>query len=452
MLSPGDHVIAGVSGGADSVAMLLALHELKQDLRIDITVAHLNHGLRGEAAGREAEFVAALASRLALPCLCETRDVRAEKNASGTCIQEAARAVRYRFFNEILRRCGAQKLALGHTMDDQAETVLMRLLRGASTRGLGGIPPVRDGIIVRPLISMRRAAIERFLRDCGCDFIPDASAQEPQYLRNRIRHELLPLLTRTYNPRIVEALCTTAELAREDDFYLQAAAENALEGFLHRDSTGVRISVSLFERNPLLAGRIIKRAIESVHGSSRGLTSVHISAIAALTACTGSARSTPLPGGLIARREYEHIVIGAPDKPAGSYLVQVEQLPADVELPQAGVRVLIRRTPLDAAAPLKRAAAGDTLLLSADSITLPLVVRSWMPGDRIRVFGSSAAKKVKAVFAERKIPLRLRGRIPLLACEGRILSVGALCMAEDCRVTTDSREVLAVTVTWISPA
>lgn len=445
MFSPGDHVVVGVSGGADSVALLLSLHELQQDLKIKITVAHLNHGLRPEAARREADFVAELARRCGLPCICETRDVRAEKNSSGACLQEAARAARYGFFDDVRRGCNAQKLALGHTMDDQAETVLLRLLRGASTRGLGGIPPVRTGGIVRPLINSRRRAIERFVRARGCDFIADTSAHEPQYLRNRIRHELLPVLARDYNPRIVEALCTTAGLARDDEALLQATVQHATAGSLHQENDTVRMPVSLLDRQPLLAGRIIRSAIETVLGTCRGLTRAHIEAIAALTGCTGSGKRIPLPGGLIARREYEHLVIGIPAAPAARFHVQVDQLPADIVLP-AGGRILIRRINLDDTTVLKRPEADDTLHLSAESISMPLVIRSWAPGDRIRPFGSTHSKKVKAVFAEHKVPMRLRGCIPLLTCGDRIISVGALCLAEHCRVQPGSSAVIALTI------
>ena len=247
MFAAGDHVVVGVSGGADSIALLHALHAIKDELELRLTVAHLNHGLRGEAAQRESDFVQKIARTLAVPCICELRDVRADKHTTGECLQEAARTVRYSFFTEVLERCHAQKLALGHTMDDQAETVLIRLLRGASTRGLGGIPPVRNGTIVRPLINVRRSSIEHFLQERGIAFVPDTSADEPQYLRNKIRHELLPLLTRQYNPRVVEALCTTADLARDDEELLQEAAARVADEALQPGDGCVRIPISLLE-------------------------------------------------------------------------------------------------------------------------------------------------------------------------------------------------------------
>jgi len=447
MFAPGDHVLVGVSGGADSAALLLVLHELTLELDIHLTVAHLNHGLRGEAARREADFVAQLACSLGVPCVCEQRDVRAEQNASGACLQEAARAARYRFFDDVRQRCAAQKLAIGHTMDDQAETVLMRLLRGASTRGLSGIPPVRADGIVRPLICARRAAIERFLEERGCDFIPDTSVNELHYLRNRVRHELLPLISRQYNPRIVEALSTTADLSRADEDLLQQAAEHAVNGALLHKKNMARVPVHLLQRNPLLAGRIVRRMIEIAQGSCRGLSSAHIDAIVSLTGRTGSGKHIPVPGGLVARREYEHLVIGMPDAQAAPFHVQVDRLPADILLPQSNLRVVLCRHSLDDTVLLKRPAGCNTLHVSADSAHLPLVIRSWTPGDRIRPFGSSISKKIKAVFAEHKIPVRQRSSIPVFECGGRIISVGTLCLADHCRVTPECREVIAITVT-----
>jgi len=446
MFAPGDHVVVAVSGGADSVALLNALHELAPTLKLRLTVAHLNHGLRPEAAERESDFVKNLAHKLAVPCICELRDVRADKHASGECLQEAARTVRYRFFSDVIERCGAQKLALGHIMDDQAETVLIRLLRGASTRGLGGIPPVRSGGIVRPLIEVRRRSIEFFLHQRGIEFIPDTSTNEPQYLRNIIRHELLPLLARQYNPRVVEALCTTAALARNDEALLQDTAAHIADEALKLTDDSIRIPVSLLESHPQLAGRIIRRAFELFNGSCRGLTSLHTDAILALLNSRGSSKKISIAGGLIVRREYSELVMN-PEHNLAAFHVQVDALPADVPLPQINARMQIRSLTVADDAALQCTDVSDTVHLAAESISLPLIIRSWKPGDRIRPFGFNAQKKVKAIFAEKKIPVRLRMSIPLIESGGRIVSIGTLRIAEHCRVTPPCRKVIAVTIT-----
>ena len=445
MFAPGDHVVVAVSGGADSVALLSALCELAPEMKLSLTVAHLNHGLRAEAAQKEAAFVKNLAHKLAVPYIYERRDVRTEKLASGECLQEAARTVRYRFFSDVLANCHAQKLALGHSMDDQAETVLIRLLRGASTRGLGGIPPVRSGGIVRPLINVRRASIECFLQERGINFVPDTSCDEPQYLRNTIRHELLPLLARQYNPRVVEALCTTAALARDDEALLQDATALADEALKLKDDS-VHIPVSLLENHPHLSGRIIRRALELLNGTCRGLTSLHTDAILTLLDSRGSSKKISIAGGLVVQREYSELVM-SPEHNRASFHLQVDTLPADVQLPHINARVHIRTLTIAADTALQRTDGSDTVHLAADSISLPLVIRSWKPGDRIQPFGFNAKKKVKTIFAEKKIPVRLRMSIPLIESGGRIISIGTLRIAEHCRVTPPCRKVIAVTIT-----
>jgi len=445
MFTPGDRVVVAVSGGADSVALLHGLHEIAPQWKLRLTVAHLNHGLRGAAAQSESNFVESLARKLDLPCICELRDVNIDKQASGECLQEAARTVRYRFLNDVLARCGAQKLALGHTMDDQAETVLMRLLRGASTRGLGGIPPLRSGGIVRPLINSRRTAIELYLQKRGIAFIPDTSSDEQQYLRNKIRHELLPLLSRQYNPRVTEALSNTAERARSDEALLREQTENVTGEALRIEDGCMHIPVHLFKRYPLLAGHIIRRAFEIQHGSCRGLTSTHTDAVLSLVDCRGSSKQIPLPGGLIALHEYDELVICAAPAPS-PFHITCNQLPVDIQLPHSNTRVQIRthaRTDINV---LKRTDITDTVHLAADSIHLPIIIRSWKPGDRIRPFGLNVEKKIKAVFAEEKIPVRLRGCIPLIESDGQVVSLGTLRMSESCRVGPDCQKIITVTI------
>jgi len=449
MFAAGDHVVVAVSGGADSVALLTALHELGPEMNLRLTVAHLNHGLRGDAAQREADFVKNLALKLAVPCICELRNVAEETQANGESLQEAARTVRYQFLFDVLARCNAQKIALGHTMDDQAETVLIRLLRGASTRGLGGIPPVRGDTIVRPLIQVRRTSIEHFLQERGIQFVPDTSVDELHYLRNTIRHELIPLLARQYNPRVVETLCTTAALARDDESVLQDAAANIAGEALKQTDDSIRIPVNLLEKHPQLAGRIVRRAFELLNGSCRGLTSIHTDSVIALLNSQGSNKKVSITGGLIVQREYDDLVMSLEHNPA-SFHVQIDRLPADVRLPQINTRIQVRTDTINDDAKLQRTDMSDTVHLAADSITLPLVIRPWKPGDRIRPFGFNAEKKIKAVFAEKKIPVRLRSRIPLIESGGRIISAGTLCIAERCRVTPPCSDVIAVTITGIN--
>lgn len=445
MFANGDHVVVAVSGGADSTALLHGLLELAPQWDLRLTVAHLNHGLRGAEAQQEADFVETLAKKNGVPCISEVRDVKTTRQESGECLQEAARSVRYDFLHDVMKRCKAQKLALGHTMDDQAETVLIRLLRGASTLGLGGIPPVGHSGIVRPLINVRRTDIEHFLQERGIEFVPDNSVDEQHYVRNKIRHELLPMLVGQYNPRITETLCSTAELARSDEAILQEQTALATDKALRVKGDCVHIPISLFKRFPLLAGRIMRRAFELQTGSCRGLTSAHTHAAVSLIDCRGSDKQVPLPGDITVRLEYDELVMCAATAPS-AFHIQCDQLPVDISLPESNTRVRIHTLARKDIDELKPTGIGDTVHLAAESVSLPIIIRSWKPGDRMRPFGFNGEKKIKAVFADEKVPVRLRGRIPIIESDGRIVSLGTLRISEDCRIGLGCQAVLAVTI------
>ncbi len=309
MISPGDHVLAAVSGGADSVAMLHMLHGLQEHLGIQLSVAHMDHGIRGEAAQREAFFVQGLARRLGIACVAEARDVPAHKSASGLSLQEAAREVRYGFFRDAMAATGANKLALGHHADDQAETVLMRLVRGASLKGLAGIPACREGHIIRPLICIERREIEAWLGGRGIEFVPDTSAGEQHYLRNKIRHQLLPLLRKEYNPGIVATLGRTAALVRQDEQALEALVEGMVSSHVatRQDEHTIAIA-ALQEAGPDLSGRCVRRIIAGLKGDTRELTEKHIAAVVRLIENPGPSRTVQLPGPWCVRRHYGALV------------------------------------------------------------------------------------------------------------------------------------------------
>jgi len=223
MLTQGEKVILGVSGGADSIAMLYALNELV-DYGLELIVAHLNHGIRGDEAKGDAEFVKETAKSLRLTFVYGEVDTLSFKEESQLSLEDAARTLRYKFFDQVLNKHYATKIATAHTLDDQAETVLMRLLRGSGSRGLSGIPPVSNSI-VRPLIDTSRSEIEEYLRSKGVEWVEDSTNESPEFLRNRIRQDLLVELE-SYNPQIKETLSRTAEILRSEEVYSAQTNQN----------------------------------------------------------------------------------------------------------------------------------------------------------------------------------------------------------------------------------
>ncbi len=449
MITPGDHVIVGVSGGADSVALLSVLHGLRKKWNITLTVAHLNHMLRGEAAKREACFVAQRAETMGIPCVAEERDVRGVKIKEGGSLQEAARIARYQFFLDVCRRRNAQKIALGHHADDQAETLLMWLIRGTSLKGLAGIPPLRDEIIIRPLITVSRREIEAYLEEKGLTFIPDSSAGEQHYLRNRIRHQLIPLLQQEYNPRIVATLSRLSELLRGENEALELmVGEIAQKILIAQNEQEMRFSIDhLKQCREELWGRIIKNIVAQLTGSSRGIYFRHIEAVCNLAAGTGPEKTVQLPAGWSVVREYNQLIFTGEKSRSISYCyvldalperITIEEIKKDIcfaveEVPGSPEEVLIRQKDVD--------------FLDYNTIQFPLTLRNYQPGDRFHPLGLRGSKKLKDFFIDNKIPRRERHTFPVLLSRQEIVWVGGLRIDDRFRVGADTRKVLKV---WVA--
>ena len=446
MISPGDHVLAAVSGGADSVAMLHMLWGLRKALRIKLSVAHMDHQLRGEEARREADFVRELCSSRGIACVAEARDVLSYKAASGLSLQEAARDVRYGFFNDALAATGAGKLALAHQADDQAETVLMRLLRGASLKGLAGIPACRDGYIIRPLIDIGRSEIEAWLKERGLSFVPDSSAGEQQYLRNKIRHQLLPLLRDGYNPGIVETLCRTAALLRQDE----KALEELVAGIVPCGSPGggehaVAIA-ELREAGQHLYGRLIRHLLAGLKGDMRALSQRHIEAVIRLIEKPGPARIVQLPDTWCVRRQYGALIFFRRGAAQQAFCYQRDDIPEFLELREIGRSMRFEIVQLPDFQAVRDNADANIAYIAADKMLEPLTVRSCHAGDVFHPLGAPGRKKLADLFIDLKIPVPERRRVPLLLFGEQIAWVCGLRMDEHFKLRQGQRAALKVTI------
>ncbi len=261
LLKPGDRVGVAVSGGADSVGLLRLLLELRGELGVVLSVAHFHHGIRGAEADADARLVAELAKTHGLELHSARGDAPAHARERHASLETAARNLRYQFFRELLERGAMDKMATGHTLDDQAETVLMKALRGAGTRGLAGIHPVLAAGIVRPLLAIRRRGLETYLRALGQEWREDSSNQDRRHLRNRIRHELLPLLERDFNPEVARVLAETAEVARTEEEYWQREMERLLPEVYAADGVSLKLE-PLLAQPPAVQRRIVRAALE----------------------------------------------------------------------------------------------------------------------------------------------------------------------------------------------
>ena len=455
MLTRGDHLIVAVSGGPDSVALLRALILLSSEYQLHLTTAHLNHGLRGTEAEEEENFVRRISRALGITCICKTVDIRMLQIGKGRSLEEIGREERYRFLNETAEACGARKIATGHHRDDQAETVLINLIRGSGIAGLKGIAPVRDDRIIRPLLDVSRGEILEFLNREGFAYRVDSSNTDPIYLRNRIRNDLIPDLEASYNPRIVTGLCHMAEIVRREDDYLQNVVRQILHGWgIIPGADEIHLPTRAFlEFHEAIQGRIIKCLIEAATPSGKGIGFRHIEAVLALLRPPYHDRKTSLDlpclicvekeeGALrISRRGHRQT---RRDKrrdrilPTGySYSVEV---PGAVYIPEIDRHIRIEF--VDNPGLLTMRSTPRVAFLDYARISPPLVLRNVKPGDRIEPLGLGETKRIKSYFIDRKIPRECRRRIPLLVDSRSILWIAGEMISDRVKVTEQTKEVL----------
>ena len=446
MIGPGEHVIAGVSGGADSVALLSILCSIRDQWRLTLTVAHLNHMLRGAAAQQDALFVANLAGRLGLPCITEEHDVRAYRQREGLSLQEAARAVRYKFYLDLRQRTGARKVALGHTASDQAETLLMWLIRGTSAAGLSGIPPVRDDIFIRPLISITRAEIESYLNEQKISYIPDSSASEQHYFRNKIRHQLMPLLQQEYNPNMVQTLNRLGELLQQDNEILDALVqEGVADSFPDGQGNELIFPVKSVKKYPeALQGRIIKATIARIKNSSQGIYFRHIEAVRQLLSSVGPSKKIQLPAGWSVVREYDTLIFTQKKFQKSSFCYTFDCLPERISIQELQKTIAFKIEEIQYPKDNLLTPEKNIDYLDYDRLKFPLTVRNYQPGDRFYPLGLGGSKKLKDFFIDNKISPRERYNIPLVLSQDEIAWVGGLRIDDRFRIRPGTRKALKI--------
>jgi tRNA(Ile)-lysidine synthase len=466
MLDSGDTVLVGLSGGPDSVALLHSLVAMQSIWSLRLVVVHLNHQLRDSAAEKESVFVEKLASQLHIPCVIASRDVRSYQATHRLSIQEAAREVRYAFYDETAETYGAQKIALGHQKNDNAESVLMHLLRGTGPRGLSGIPPVRQGRIIRPLLEVTRNQILDFLQCQGIKYLEDSSNRDSKYLRNKIRHELLPLLKSNYNVQVASALTRLASIARDEEHFwndLVTATFNDLVREYKNDRV-VFFASQLTRLHRALLHRMIRYSVSALKGDLKRLTHSHVEKVHRLI--TGTAHSVwlDLPGGIGVARDGDFIhftLEPQPEKPQFQYPITgtgttlIPEIGKILRLCECKIdgRLVKLPGPLEEG-PIENGSQArgrpvepknlprEKAFFDFQALSFPLVVRNFWQGDRFTPLGMSGTQKVKDFFINQKIPRSQRHRCPLLLSKGKIIWVGKYRIDESVKVTDATKRVL----------
>jgi tRNA(Ile)-lysidine synthase len=446
MLESGDRVVVGVSGGPDSMALLYALNRIKKKNNLTLKVAHLNHGFRGKEAQKEAEFVEEMAKKLKLFCEVKTFDVPAYKKKTSLSSQEAARVVRYQFLEEVREQFQASKIALGHNADDQAETLMMWLLRGTGLKGLSGIPPVRENVIVRPLIETTREEIEEYIREKEIPFVIDSSNQKTDYLRNRIRHEIFPLLKEHYNPQLVKGLVQTASIIRQENEYLEGIVKDILKDIIvSKNGESVVIDGKrLLEIPTAIQLRCVRGALEQVKGDLRRISATHLYDIIKIVSNNKPNKVLKLPEGIRVEKSYNHLTVTHHQSTTPPFHYRFTSIPDQINIEEIGKEMRF-----------KTIKGGDQLIkkenpqiayLDEGKVIMPLTIRNARPGDKFQPLGMKGEKKVKDFFIDEKVPLRERKCVPIFLFDGMLGWVGGMRINHRLRVTRGTRKVLKIEI------
>jgi len=461
LVRPGDRVAVAVSGGADSVALLRLLENIHTQLGIVLLVVHFNHALRGEESEADAEFAGALASAHGLDFISERGEVLSAAAEHKWNLEDAARRLRYAFFERIVGQGRARRIAVAHTEDDQAETVLAHLLRGTGLTGLAGIYPLA-GSIIRPLLGERREDLRCYLRVLGQTWREDSTNLDMRRLRARMRSRLLPLLERDFSSHVTKHLAGLAELAREEEAFWDALVEDRYQKLVtQRGETRSIVLDDLLCPLDLLADtaapserrapdgrpkplralteRLVRRLYQQTCGGRQGLNSGHVGQVIRLASQPLSGHRVELPGGVVADRVFNELVFtrqrgGSASEPSQTecsyqHLVTLpDRGEAIVPVPELKRRFCLKVIDWSLA---ERDTTRESTALDRDRLGAPLVLRNWRQGDAYRARGHREVQKLKRMFLARHVPRRDRASWPVLESAGRVAWVRGMPPADE---------------------
>ncbi len=454
LIQPGQKILVAVSGGPDSVCLLHILFKLQKELHISLHVAHLDHALRGTEAEGDARYVANLAQNLGVPATLDKRDVEVWQKIHRLSLEEAAREVRYNFLTETAQAVGAESTATGHTVNDQAETILLHIIRGAGTRGLRGLQP-RQALrfqgqsidIIRPLLTVHHDETVAYCRLHRLSPSTDSTNQSTDFLRNRIRHELLPLL-KNYNSGIEDALLRISRIAADDLAFLESESEKAWKRTVHQEKgTLVFEKTTFLTLAPALQRQILRKAVENLLGTLKDIETRHIEEIL-VSLPKPAGRRIDLPQKLVFCIEYDRFLLGFQPEILspfpefqGEYSLTI---PGTTTLPGWLIEATIR--PSDKTGIIEENPDVFTAYLDWEKAGSDIQIRTIRRGDHFHPLGLGREKKVARFMLDARIPRMWRPKVPIFCNPQQILWVAGYRLDERVKVTSATRQVLCLKI------
>jgi len=461
MLYSQDSVLACVSGGPDSVALLNILSILSPRFNIKIGVAHLDHSLRGKDSDQDAKFVESLALKLDLPFHIQKRHVQKYAEKEKLSIEDAGRKARYDFFLNISEKMGYSRIATAHHAGDNAELILMNMLRGAGKSGLSGIPPIRGTggkSIIRPLIHLSKNEIHTFLSENGLHYVQDSTNHDTKYLRNRIRHNLIPEMKSSYNPKIVEALNRMGTIIQNEENWIEKIVDSEMKGLISQENeSAIRCAASHLMEKPLpLRRRIVRSLIRQVKGDLKQMTYDHIDSILHLIERDLSEGQVHLPDEILIEVSAGQVLISKKKRIARppktnsqpevvfSYNVSKPDSSAKtILIKEIGKQIRFSETVITGPVDFSEMES-NVAWIDMDRIEFPLTIRNIIPGDRFSPLGVAGTQKVKKFFINNKIRRSGRATCPILISNDRIVWVGGFQIDNSAKVTSSTKKILKV--------
>lgn len=443
LINENDNIVLGVSGGPDSMALLYLLLELRKDINFNLVICHVNHGVRGEDALDDRIFVEEKAKDLNLPFHHIDVDMEAYAKEKKITAEEAGRELRYSFFRDVLKSYGGGRIAVAHNKNDQAETLLLRIMRGTGIDGLKGMDYLYKDII-RPLLNISREEIEDYIASNGIETVLDKTNLMPIYNRNKVRLELLPYMMDNFNPNIINALWRLSRTADQDITYLHKLTEEKYKLIVKKEleSSIILDSVLFNKEDKCIRLRLLRKALESIEGNLQGIGEVHLESLDDLFKKAETGKRLQMPNNISARVSYDNLILEKDPVVLRDYEHNIFQ--GDNLFEDLGIYVKVSIV------------AGNNMIgdkriryFDLDSISGTLRLRNRRNGDRFKPYGLKGTKKIKDYFIDKKVDKDLRDRIPLIVDDKNILWVLGYATSEIHKVTDKTKNMLVIEYKYI---
>jgi tRNA(Ile)-lysidine synthase len=447
LLEKGDRVIVGVSAGVDSMVLLQLLNAFRQEFDLFLIVAHIHHGLRPVESEREAELVQKESVRLGLPFEYGEFNVKEFGESEGFSLQDAARRIRFQFFHDLLIKYGGGKIALGHNADDQVETVLLRLLRGSGLKGLKGMLPIREGRVIRPLLEVWKEEIEGFARENSISYLTDSSNLKGDYLRNRLRLKLIPLIEQDYQPGFRRTIIKTSILLREENDFIEKEAGEAYQKIAYEEGGEIVFKFSAYQSlHKAIQWRVIQKVLERVEDGLKIDEGewLDVNLIYRRLQQPPASLLLELSHGLCLEKRYDRVLLRR-ERPRTIPPFEVElNVPGRTYIREIEREVVVEEREWSES--MRPDDFRKVALLDFHSLCFPLRIRNFRPGDRFQPMGTQGTQKLKEFFIDHKIPKFERPSIPLLISGEMIAWIVGYRIDNRFKVTSETKRVLRVEI------